>query len=424
MSESFGKDLPPWMPELMDQVRAAFQALEANKLDVRPDLETERREIGRRIGGWSQSLANPDLAPNVRAALEREWGAAQQRLCDIDAQLVEESTRSAMSQALLCPEDAIERLGRLDEVLANENPTLGNLALSRHIDRIECRRDGRIALRICKLGLLPGAIEPLSDKPSRADGQLRQGSRPRQRTRLRVDCENDEDALMDLVSFATDPDRFAGLGDEWFLIQEYSLPGRTLSWVKANAEQVFRRRQESHRSYSKLAHEFGVTSTTIGATIRHYLNTHPGTKDEVKLRCGGRRKPKFDLSAFADEARALYEAGWPKEKLAKKYKCSPPVIVKALDFSYRKAGLRLPTRADRRATAAAEARRLFEVRPSREYIAAAMNVSDITARKYLAESFRAKGEPMPDLRSLRGKVGHGPSRGEADMDAGDERPAA
>ena len=417
----------PWLHELIDEVRVALVGLEDNRHDCRPALESERQAIEASIEGWSQSLADRNLPPVTRTRIYADWIKAGERLDEIIAQSVEESARLQSAQLVLRPEEVTERLARLGSVLAANNPTLANLELSLHIDRIECFPDGRVNMRTCKLGAMNEVVEALSAESSAADGVVAptfDGPRARRRGRLRVngETETDEDDLDDLVQFATDTNRFAGLGDEWFWIDEFTQPGRRPSWPEANAERVFRRRQQSGLPYSKLAEEESVTGPTIGAAMKHYIETHPGARDEVHLRRGGRRKPKFNLAAFAEEARALYEAGWPKEKLATKFECSPPTIVKALDLAYQSKGSRLPSRADRRAAKAAEARRLFDERPSLVYIAAAMNVSDTTARKYLAESFRAEGEPMPDLRSLRGNVVRGSSRVNLEGEGGNERP--
>ena len=71
----------------------------------------------------------------------------------------------------------------------------------------------------------------------------------------------------------------------------------------ANAERVFLRRQQSRLSYKVLAKEFNVSGRTVGMAIAHYIATHPGAKDAVKLGRGGKRKRKFNLAAIADEAR-------------------------------------------------------------------------------------------------------------------------
>lgn len=389
-----------FLDELIPLVQAALQNLNANRQDRRPALEAERRQVEDTICGLTLSLSKPDLLGSVRAEIEGAFGTAIERREQIAIEQTVEETRLRAAQLAITKDDIIERLGRLEDVVGNADPTRTNLELSLHIDRITCFHDGRVQMRHCKLGAMPMVQDLLSGDGG--DPVQAQGGNARRRTRLRIiDDEVDEETTESLVDFATDLDRFAGLGDEWFWIEDLTVPARSLSWPEANAERVFLRRQQSRLPYSALALEFEVSPPTIGAAIRYYLATHPGARDEVVLPRGGKRRPKFNLAAFADECRALYEAGWPKEKLADKYGCSPPTIAKALDLAYKRTGSRLPTLAERRASAAAEARRHFEERPSLQYIADQMKVSDCTARKYLAASFRAEGARMPDLRTLR-----------------------
>jgi hypothetical protein len=64
--------------------------------------------------------------------------------------------------------EVLARIHTLSDVLANNNPTRGNLELSPHIDRITCSRDGSVELRVCKLGSLPDVIDMLDDmKPKK-----------------------------------------------------------------------------------------------------------------------------------------------------------------------------------------------------------------------------------------------------------------
>ena len=222
-------------------------------------------------------------------------------------------------------------------------------------------------------------------------------------SRLRTEgADGDSDELKNAAFFAADPYRFAGLGDQWFWIDEFTIPEASF-WAADNADTVFRRRQETHWPYAKLAVEFGVTPPTIGAAIRQYLKSHPGERDEVQLKRGGKRPKKFDLSLFADEARRLWrDEGWSKEKLAKKYGCSTPTIDKAIAFAYAQEGLPVPTREEARRAKVSEACRLLDEDKPLEEVAAEMEVSDVTARQYLRESFAAEGKPMPDLRRRKG----------------------
>jgi hypothetical protein len=239
------------------------------------------------------------------------------------------------------------------------------------------------------------------DELSAQDTNVTKKAKPRRRARLRTDGLADQSEDMQAAVFlAADPNRFAGLDEKWFWLDEFHIPDRPTSWPVRNSEVVFKRRQEAKRSYSKLAVEFKVSTGTIRAAILHYLDTHSDVKDNVDLPRGGQRKRKFDVALFSAEARQLWEAGWPKEELAAKFGCSPPVIDKALAFEYEKEGSHLPTRHDRQNAKATQARRLFDEGGSLEAISRVMKVSDVSARRYLQASFAAENKKMPDLRKL------------------------
>jgi response regulator of citrate/malate metabolism len=121
----------------------------------------------------------------------------------------------------------------------------------------------------------------------------------------------------------------------------------------------------------------------------------------VDLPRGGARPLKFNLAEFAEDARQLWQKGWSKLKLAKKFGCSTPVIDKALAYAYSKAGVRMPPRKELQTIAVQKARELLDAGHSLEAIANAMQVSNVTVRKYLKASFAAEGRLMPDLRRGR-----------------------
>ncbi len=248
------------------------------------------------------------------------------------------------AEQLVRPEQVVDRLEHLAEVLAANNPTRGNLELSLHIDRITCFRNDRVTLRTCKLGVIPDLVQRVSSsavRPSDNSNVNTKPSKARRRGKLRVVEDDGEVDLHAQANYIADTDRFIGLGDEWFWTDEFRIP-ESSSWTADHAEAVFRRRQESRFSYATLASEFGVTAPTIGAAIRSYLAAHPGERDEVCLQRGGKRRPTFDLSQFADEARRLWIEGWSKERLAKKYGCSAPTVGKAIAYSYAKDDLPVP----------------------------------------------------------------------------------
>ena len=394
-----GTQLPPWLPELTAQVTFALENITAGKHDQRPAWEAELRQLEENIAGWSASLAKSSLPPAVRDAVETQWGAALERKAEIEAETAELLQTATQAEHLVEPEQVLRRLERLADVLAAENPTRGNLELSLHIDRIVCFPDDRVQLRMCKLGIVPDAVDLLAKPairttlPTAANVKT---SRARRRGKLRITEDEVDVDLRAQAHFVADVDRFAGLGDEFFWVDEFKIPEAS-SWASENAEAVFRRRQATRASYAALAVEFEVTPPTIGAALRCFLAAHPEECD-IELPRGGKRKPKFDLSTIADEARQLWVDGEAKEKLAKRFGCSAPTVGKAIAFAYEREGLTMPTRAEAHRAKVDEARRRLDAAESLAEIAAAMKISDVTARGYLNESFAAEGKPMPDLR--------------------------
>ncbi|MCH9033551.1 MAG: hypothetical protein IID42_03505 [Planctomycetes bacterium] len=408
MDEKRNVQQPSWLPELMELVRRELSRLTENQHDQRPALEQEVKVLDGKIKGWSESLAKPDLTTALRTAIESDWSVALERRQEIENILTEREAQSEQADRIVDESEVLRRLEQLADVLADNNPTMGNLHLSLHIDRIVCAPDGKVVMRSCKLGTLTEAVEIFAniDDNGDASGNIPKKTRgtPRRRGRLRVESfEEDGRNMRSLAEFAADTDRFAGLSDDWFWTDEFQIPDKPLSWVAENAEGIFLRRQDAQLSHGKLAAEFGVSKPTIGAAIKHYLATHPDAKDEVNLASGGARPIKFNIEKFADEARQLWENDWSKLKLAKKYGCSTPIIDKALVFAYEQARLPMPTRKDRQNSKSAEARQMLDAGNSLDEIAEALDVSDVTVRQYLKASFSAEGKSMPDLRSRRGK---------------------
>jgi len=390
---------PAWLHELTEEIDKCLKKLTTGKQDQLPALAQEREAIAEKVQGWSMSLANPQLPFAVRRSIEGEWAAATERQQAIEAELSGLQQQELLANNFVQPKQVLERLNNLEEVLNKGNPTRGNLELSMHIDRITCSKGGKVTVRICKLGIIPDVVDLLGPHSAESASErpattIRQS---RRRNKLRVTESSGAVDLRAQASFAADTQRFAGLGEEWFWVDEFSIPIRT-SWSEVNAKVVFRRRQKSRLSYAKLASEFGVTRPTIAAAIRRYLEDHPDEHDGVILQGGGKRRPKFDLSEFCDEARELWNAGWSTEKLAKKFGCSSPTITKAIAFAYARNGLPMPTREEVRRDKWAVARKLLEQGKELNEIAATMNVSDATARHLLQESFAADKKAMPDLR--------------------------
>ena len=134
-----------FLEDLIPQVRAALHALEGNRVDGRPALEAERRELEDRICGFRMSLGKPDLPGSVRAEIEQEFATVLERRDLVAEAAVAEESRLRATKMTISNDEIIERLNRLDDILAKGDPTRMNLELSLHIDRITCYRNGRVS---------------------------------------------------------------------------------------------------------------------------------------------------------------------------------------------------------------------------------------------------------------------------------------
>jgi hypothetical protein len=246
----------------------------ANNQPSRKDaLVAERKLLSDNIRGWAQSLGRPDLPDTIRRNLEEEWQVASDRIAELDRMVTDDELLQQSAEHLVDPEDVKARLKRLHEALQGDNATVANLQLALHIDRIECNGDGLVSMRTCKLGIVPDAVDLIrSTLPSlhKTDGADEIGPLVRARRRCRPALGEYDDGSMELedsVHFATDPHRFAGLPENCFWVDTFTVPER-VTWPEANAEKVFDRWQQGKIPRYKLAIEFGVSVPTIRQAIR------------------------------------------------------------------------------------------------------------------------------------------------------------
>jgi predicted DNA-binding protein (UPF0251 family) len=321
-------NMPAWLPELMEMVQAEFDNLGTQQLDGRPDLEVERDALRLNIQGWKQSLANPNLNSEIRNSLEAEWAAAEDRIQQIEQVFSKAEHRDDIAKQVLDQSEVLKRLLTLSDVLANNNPTRGNMELSLHVDRITCSPDGSVELRLCKLGSLPDAIQTLAEMKPKEDSQLlinngqdpnqknprRTG--PRRRGQLRITDDAGDTNAKEVANFVADPNRFANLDEKWFWIDKFKIPVK-LSWVEQYADAVMRRYQELETATGKtpslnaLAREFGVSRPTIKTAIDIATGKRPKRGDRQ------REKRKFTMpldEATRQKIVQLYHKGEVEQK--------------------------------------------------------------------------------------------------------------
>jgi lambda repressor-like predicted transcriptional regulator len=399
-----------WYSDLQQDIQQAIQEIFDNEISQSDSLLRELDQISSQRKGWNLSLSDPNLPQSVRNEIHTVYQQAEQREQEINLQLERHQKREAYAEQVLSPELVLDSLNRLDDVLAGDNATRSNLELSLHIDRIDCFSDGHVKMKMCKLGAFPECLEFLKysnpeveknlENSDSLDGQSKKAV-PRRRAKLRVDSIGPESQDLDAaVTFAADPHRFSGLSEEWFEVFEFDAPCK-MPWYQRHAAEVFQRRQEANLTFRQLVEEFSVSKPTISKAIKFYLEQNPDAEDTVSKIAGSKRTPKFDVERFGHEARGLWEAGMSKLKLADKYGCSSPTIDKALAWSYQQDGRSLPTKAEREHASSQKARLLHDQGMSLEQISLQMNISDVTARRYLRMSFEQEGNSKPDLRHVK-----------------------
>jgi hypothetical protein len=261
---------PAWLGPLCEEVARELDRLARSRDDHKPALEREATELQARLDGWAISLAKPDLSACVRADLEQQYAQAKARLLTVRSELADRESQRARQQGLVDPRKVLDRLRRLNEVLATGNAARGNLELSRHIDRIDAYADGRVVMRTSKLGIFDGAAallaRPSASAPPAAVEPDAERIRPRRRGHVRLDepLGPGPDPLLEIPT-STDPTRFADLDASWFWEDVFEMP-TTMCWSAEHAAEVARLRGEGW-TMARLAAHFGRSLPTI----RHAL---------------------------------------------------------------------------------------------------------------------------------------------------------
>ncbi|HEX3146895.1 MAG TPA: recombinase family protein [Gemmataceae bacterium] len=263
-----------WFVELTSMIQEELDRTIRSQPDQRSALETELRTVEAQCRGWIQSISNPNLAPEVRLMLETEMTAGAARRADLVRRLQVVAAMDQNRKVAIDPQAVLEKLQRLSDVLAANDPTRGNIELCMHIDGIYCYDDGRVVVRTCKLGALAGVADLLgggTETSSLADSTLPGVSlgTPRRLARRRLlGADPTDEDLASAADWATDTDRFAGLGDEWFWEDWFQLPSGH-SWAEANARAVSVKRKETGWTIELLAAHFGKTAPTIRKALKH-----------------------------------------------------------------------------------------------------------------------------------------------------------
>lgn len=309
----------PMYQELCRQVHRELARLENEQPDQATALENQRKQIEQEQSGRLRSIAKVDLPASVRAAVEQDFEHAQARLLEITGQLNSLEVAKRQVQEALDPGTVATELNKLHETIARTNASATNMMLAHHIEGIWCRRDQTVVIRTCKLGALSGAInlmrrtniEPLP-VGLREEGRFK--GTPRRRTKLDVgDVFEDDEEVEAANFFATDPNRFAGLGPEWFWDDVFEIPPPDPCWSEANAEAIAAERAKG-LTVDKLAKMFNVTNPTIRKALKIAKAKNPELSklpqkmprarwEEQNFKavaCAKREHPKWQMKDFVE----------------------------------------------------------------------------------------------------------------------------
>lgn len=327
--------VPEWFPSFVEQVRDELQRQAEQQPDESAAWKTEVKELQERVGGWSLSLANPRLDSLLRADIENQYGQTKARIAQLQTLLSQHASKAQRVEQVFDPRVVVERLHRLDEVLAGNNPTQGNIELSYHIERIESFEDGKIVLRTTPLGIFDGAVEllrrPLKDgadvEPTSHQYDAVAQVKPRRRAQLRAEHpelygNESSSVALDI----TDPCRFDGLDDCWFWEDALELP-ESLCWAEKFAAEVARLRATG-KTMEQLATHFDKTIPTIRSALRKACVTDEAVRKLPKKM--PRRRWREDHAA---EVAQLCKTGMSVAELVRHFGKSEPTIRAAIEHA-------------------------------------------------------------------------------------------
>ena len=263
----------------VEAVRQRFQACQPKQQVHLASLESERDSLEELCCGWRKSLGKPDLKNALRLDIESDYSLAKARINAIECSLAEKSALCSSVDDLVNPEIVAQRLAKLGRLLEGDNASAINLALSEHIESIRCLSDGRVRIRVCILGALanPYELERIVGLLPPVDGRSSSPAAPdprRRRTRRHVGAASGEFEDVDLANdTAVDIHRFAGLGDEWFTVEEFQIVRRQ-SWAQRMAREVAEYRLATHATMAETCKHFERTIPTIRSALTIAKDEH------------------------------------------------------------------------------------------------------------------------------------------------------
>src|SRR5207248_1546919 len=144
----------PWFVEISQEIHQMLEQIAKEEQECLPLLSRRLRELERQQEGWRISLGNPSLPLSVRTTVESDLAHNAEQIQEVNNKLTMLDRQRQQVHSLVNPQQIIQRLNNLAQLLASDNPTRSNLELSQHIDVISCNENGRVRVRMCRLGAL------------------------------------------------------------------------------------------------------------------------------------------------------------------------------------------------------------------------------------------------------------------------------
>lgn len=340
-----------FVDEITELVRAALGELQCDGIDAKPALEAELTTLQEQLSGWIQTLSKPNLSESVRGLVETQMAEASDRRNEIEAILHEDIDPDTVLASLVRPNQVRDQIDRLSTILSGDNATESNLFLSMHVDKIDCFSDGRVQLRVCKIGTSFHAVNWFAkqqpfEASNEASGHNSNGgyqTTPRRRGRPRVE-PSDSIASLEEIDAVTDPHRFRGLPDDWFWVEDFQVPERSY-WAKDNAEVVLARYNEIAESTKRkpkcnaIAKEFGVSRPTILKALDYANGKVEGAGTKHRRESKVRIKGNPEVESRIEE---LHDDGVLEKDIAAEIGVSRAAITAALVRLYEKRGVPKP----------------------------------------------------------------------------------
>ena len=347
---------PPWMTEIVDLVKSELARTHSERDVSRPALTREISQLEEQTIGWSVSLANSGLAARLRQKIESDYASALDRIAEIQSLLNRQDSEFRQVSVIVNPSEVASRLNRLSDVLSEDCPTLCNLMLSMHIESIIVSDDGQIVMRTCKLGSCPESMhwchENESEREAITAPKDRYSTQPRRRVRIATEdltSGNEDSQLREIAEHVTNPDRFAGMPDDWFWTDRFLIPEKSC-WSKDNASAVLKRYLELQSKTGKkpscnaLAKEFGKSRPTILQALDYAQSEHAESTTKHRRTSTVKIKGNVEIERRIEE---MHDAGVLEKDIASEIGTSRSSITAALKRLYVQRGLLKP---DGRAT--------------------------------------------------------------------------